>query len=1002
MVNVRRGINIRTSFAIQRNGIPEDLSQAQNLRVVIRHKCQPNSSAAFTGSAVKIEGNSVSVVVTDTMQKTMASGDYIIEVVYRLINPSAPEGYDPYIIDSDIFTLTDRSADVGGASCGDVTVQVVNISGEVSFCSQALEQLIDEAIAAVQLANEAAQNANDAADEAMAIVDSKVDIDGLNANVRRLQFDTTNPTAPTQIGQIAWDNDEHTLVTHDGLHTHPLGKELELRTRNTSGATILNGRACYVTGSTGDNPTIALATNTDGEVAQKTIGVATMDIANNAFGIVTTFGEVNDIDTSALTLGAIVYLGANGLLTTTEPIAPTPKIVIGLCVRQHAQVGKLFVSTRPIARLSKLSEVHAPTLTDNDVLRYNGTTLRWEVYSLAGKADLVGGKIPSTQLPAYVDDVLEYANLAAFPATGESGKIYVALNTNLTYRWSGTAYVEISKSLALGETADTAYRGDRGKAAYDHSQATGNPHGTTAAQVANTPAGSVAATTVQGAINELAGDIVQVETDLNEKLKFKADLLNGAVPAEQLPPDLIRTTLYLTQVGHRKRRIQDSFGVEDGTMLWSIVSGTEYLASLPDTLGLGLYLVSQDLSTYKKLSKTNSNLYADGTPAMLDGTEGDIQMCWRKPIYIKYYEKQESDGLYEHIEISHLNILGECEMIVPGGGFPAVLNRTNGDLRALYSTDPNYRGGNNATAYDSDPVKTLIGKPATNLSAYSGEVAAKKRGALWTTGGTPFFSTLAILQIMLFGTNNAQDGIVSDDVLIDGEGFQSCKKNASGLYSGGFGVNNSFLQLGAYNANNPTFNLSAGFSFGDITGRRVYIIKDWPTAGANQSISLAYFFGMPYPFNHYWHGDAHQRVDQQTEAQGFKTVVYQKRDITSAPISGGPSANGVAPSAPWEKVAEASRTEGFIRRTSFNALCLITTVAGSPGSPNKFYPDYFYNNGATSFGWRATLRFALLDIGVYAGPFYVNVYNAPTSATAQYGAFCCHFSAGIVPKKITI
>ena len=515
MVNVRRGINIRVGFSVYRNGIPEDLAQVQNLRVVIRHKSLPNSSAAFTGSAVSILGNSLSVIVTDTMQKTMASGAYLIEAAYRLINPAAPDGYDPYIIDSDVFTLTDRSSDVGGVSCGDVTVQVVNLTGEVSFCSQALEQLIDEAIAAVQAANEAAQAANDAADAAMAIVDSKVNIDGLNANVKRLQFDTTNPTAPMQIGQIAWDNDEHTLVTHDGLHTHPLGKELELRARNTSGATILNGRACYVTGSTGDNPTIALATNTNGDVAQKTIGVATMDIANNAFGIVTTFGEVNDIDTSALTLGAIVYLGANGLLTTTEPVAPTPKIVIGICVRQHAQVGKLFVSTRPIARLSKLSEVHAPTLTDNDVLRYNGTTLRWEVYSLANKADLVGGKIPPTQLPAYVDDVLEYANLAAFPATGEAGKIYVALNTNLTYRWGGTTYVEISKSLALGETADTAYRGDRGKTAYDHSQATGNPHNTTAAQIQNVPAGTVAATTVQGAINELSSDIVQVETALN-------------------------------------------------------------------------------------------------------------------------------------------------------------------------------------------------------------------------------------------------------------------------------------------------------------------------------------------------------------------------------------------------------------------------------------------------------------------------------------------------------
>ena len=53
-------------------------------------------------------------------------------------------------------------------------------------------------------------------------------------------------------------------------------------------------------------------------------------------------------------------------------------------------------------------------------------------------------KIPAAQLPAYVDDVLEYANLAAFPATGTAGVIYVALDTNKTYRWSGSAYIYIT------------------------------------------------------------------------------------------------------------------------------------------------------------------------------------------------------------------------------------------------------------------------------------------------------------------------------------------------------------------------------------------------------------------------------------------------------------------------------------------------------------------------------------------------------------------------------
>ena len=102
-----------------------------------------------------------------------------------------------------------------------------------------------------------------------------------------------------------------------------------------------------------------------------------------------------------------------------------------------------------------------------------------------GVAELdANGKVPSAQLPSYVDDVLEYDKQSSFPTTGEAGKIYIAKDTNKTYRWSGSAYVEISASLALGETSSTAYRGDRGKTAYDHSQLTsGNPHNVTKSDV---------------------------------------------------------------------------------------------------------------------------------------------------------------------------------------------------------------------------------------------------------------------------------------------------------------------------------------------------------------------------------------------------------------------------------------------------------------------------------------------------------------------------------------
>lgn len=102
-----------------------------------------------------------------------------------------------------------------------------------------------------------------------------------------------------------------------------------------------------------------------------------------------------------------------------------------------------------------------------------GTASTKDVGVANGVAELdSAGKVPSSQLPSFVDDVIEVADYDHLPITGESGKIYVTLDTNKTYRWTGSGYVEISKSLGLGETSSTAYRGDRGKTAYDHATET--------------------------------------------------------------------------------------------------------------------------------------------------------------------------------------------------------------------------------------------------------------------------------------------------------------------------------------------------------------------------------------------------------------------------------------------------------------------------------------------------------------------------------------------------
>lgn len=140
---------------------------------------------------------------------------------------------------------------------------------------------------------------------------------------------------------------------------------------------------------------------------------------------------------------------------------------------------------------NRITGLGAPQ-ADTDAIRRQDLNASLQSYipasqkgSSGGVAELDSdGKVPSSQLPSYVDDVVEYPNRTSFPETGEDGKIYVDESTNQTYRWSGSDYVIIGTSLALGETSSTAYRGDRGKAAYDHSQiASGNPHGTTLAML---------------------------------------------------------------------------------------------------------------------------------------------------------------------------------------------------------------------------------------------------------------------------------------------------------------------------------------------------------------------------------------------------------------------------------------------------------------------------------------------------------------------------------------
>lgn len=267
--------------------------------------------------------------------------------------------------------------------------------------------------------------------------------------------------------------------------------------------------------------------NPDGGTAETAVKLATprtFQVSGDASSAAVQFDGTQNVELqvalaaiSGLTAGTYtkVTVDAKGRVTTGNTLVvsdlpdniPTSKIT-GLGTAAAANTGtaqgnvptiqsggKLLASIIP-----DLSGVYVPVgttinghaLTDNITL--DAEDVGAIPASQKGQANGVAtlgsdGKVPSSQLPGYVDDVQEYANKDAFPETGEDGIIYVAEDTNLTYRWSGSAYVEISPSLALGETSSTAYRGDRGKTAYDHSQITNaNPHNTTYSQVGAAPA----------------------------------------------------------------------------------------------------------------------------------------------------------------------------------------------------------------------------------------------------------------------------------------------------------------------------------------------------------------------------------------------------------------------------------------------------------------------------------------------------------------------------------
>ena len=218
-----------------------------------------------------------------------------------------------------------------------------------------------------------------------------------------------------------------------------------------------------------------------------------MSILNASIRVIDKTGTVQTVYLKTL------IANVDGLQATLDSKGEVSKVKVGsTSYSPSSGVVSLpaYPTTLPASDVSSWAKAASkPTYTASEV----GAIASSAKGAASGVAELdSNGKVPTSQLPSYVDDVLEYSAKSSFPTTGETGKIYVDTSNNKTYRWSGSAYVEISPSLALGTTSSTAYRGDRGNTAYSH--ATDSSRLTTATssglyKVASTSQGHIASLT---------------------------------------------------------------------------------------------------------------------------------------------------------------------------------------------------------------------------------------------------------------------------------------------------------------------------------------------------------------------------------------------------------------------------------------------------------------------------------------------------------------------------
>ncbi len=222
--------------------------------------------------------------------------------------------------------------------------------------------------------------------------------------------------------------------------------------RNTTGATLTKGTAVYISGATGQIPTVSKALAISDLTSAQTLGLITADIANNANGFVTIIGLISNLNTSAYTDGAQLYLSPTtaGTLTATKPYAPQHLVYMAVVAHAHPTQGKLLVKVQNGYELDELHNVSAQSPTTGQTIVWNSATSLWEKNTVSLTVG-VNGTLPITNGGTGQTTATAAFNALAPSQTANTGKYLTTDGTNTSW-----ATVSSGTSVTLANDTSTA------------------------------------------------------------------------------------------------------------------------------------------------------------------------------------------------------------------------------------------------------------------------------------------------------------------------------------------------------------------------------------------------------------------------------------------------------------------------------------------------------------------------------------------------------------------